>query len=125
MFGNTLLLCTAGGGGSLCPVITELRELEGTMCELGGWHDLYSVIAFKYSGKMLSPYAIIQYRNYNESASSAKNLNFNIGSARVSEGYTIIADLGECGPTSLQYIRMCWADASYNQISGWSDWITW
>lgn len=124
MFGNTLLLCTAGGG-SLCPVITELRDLGDEMCAVGGLYDYYTVIAFKYSGKMLSPYAIIQYRKYNESASSVKNLNFNIGSARVSKGYTIIADLGECGPTSLQYIRMCWADASYNQISGWSDWITW
>lgn len=94
------------------------------MCDAGGgFYDFDKTPGFKYSGKMLSPYAIIQHRSYNVPVSNAGTVNFNIGSAWISDGYTMIASLGDCGPISVEYIRMCWADSGYRQISDWSSWI--
>lgn len=93
------------------------------MCYMDGYYDFEYIPGFKYSGEMVSPYAIIQHSLYIDPVSNVGTENFNIGSALVSDGYTMIASLGDCGPISVEYIRMCWADSGYRQISDWSSWI--
>ncbi len=122
MFGNTLLLCGAGKENN-GPVISEIKtEYTDSWCDADGLWDQGVTFIWLRIDKLESNYALIQHKYKNQTESQATTANCNIGSCTIKDGYRRIDELAQCGPYGTVLFRMCWADASYKQISDWSDW---